>query len=320
MKIVFLGTGEIAIPSFRALLDSEHAVLALVTQPDKPVGRRSEPQPPAIKVIAQEAGIPVLQPEKVRTSESLATLAELGAEVMVVMAYGQILPQKLIEMPSRAIINLHASLLPKYRGASCIQGALQNGDAETGWTVMHVVKALDAGDIILADPMAIADQETAESLHDRLAEAAPSSLLHALDLFVSGADTRTPQDDEFMTYVPKLEREDGRLDWSAPAAELERTIRAFHTWPGTFTTFLDPKGKSKRLKIFPPVTLDPASGTPGSVLPFSAEEERDGLRIACGSGSLILNEVQAEGSRRMDASDFLNGFPVTRLGEPLVSD
>lgn len=317
MKNVFLGTGEIAIPSFRALLDSEHEVLALVTQPDKPVGRRSEPQPPAIKVIAQEAGIPVMQPEKVRSRESLAALAELKAEVMVVMAYGQILPQKLIEMPSRAIINLHASLLPKYRGASCIQGALQNGDPETGWTVMHVVKALDAGDVILKDRMVIEEQETAQSLHDRLAEAAPNSLLRALELFVSGEDTRTPQEDRLMTYAPKLEREDGRLDWAVSAEELERTVRAYHTWPGTFTTFLDPKGKSKRLKIFPPVVFDSASGTPGSVLPFSAEEERDGLRIACGNGSLVLSEVQAEGSRRMTASDFLNGFPVTQLGESL---
>lgn len=320
MKIIFLGTGEIAIPSFRALLHSEHEVLALVTQPDKPVGRRSEPQPPAIKVVAHEAGIPVMQPEKVRSRESLAALAELAPEVIVVMAYGQMLPQKLIEIPARAIINLHASLLPKYRGASCIQGALKNGDAETGWTVMHVVKALDAGDVILADPLVISEQETAQSLHDRLAEAAPRSLLRALELFVTGEDTRTPQEESLMTYVPKLEREDGRVDWTTGGDALERTIRAYHTWPGTFTTFLDPKGKSKRLKIFPPVVFDSAEGKPGEVLPFALEEERAGLRVACGSGSLILSEVQAEGSRRMTACDFLNGFPVTQLGGSVESD
>ena len=310
MRVLFLGTGEIAIPTFRALLDSAYDVVALVTQPDKPVGRRSEPQPPAIKVIALEAGIPVLQPEKVRAPEALAELAALKADVMVVMAYGQILPNKLIEMPTKAIINLHGSLLPKYRGASCIQAPIRNGDKESGWTVMHVVYALDAGDIIETQVLTIAPDETAESLHDRLAEAGPASLLPALEKLAAGTATRTPQDEEKTCYEPKLEREHGRIDWSLPAVELERLVRAYHTWPGTFTTFVDGKGKEKRMKVFPPVICSDAEGEPGEVI----RGEEGEVFVACGQGALRLGEIQPEGSKRMSVDDFLNGVAVNKLG------
>lgn len=313
MRIVFLGTGEIAIPTFRALVASEHEVVALITQPDKPVGRRSELKPPAIKVVAQEHGIPVMQPERVKSEEALAELSALEPELMVVMAYGQILPQELIEMPRKAIINLHASLLPKYRGASCIQAALANGDAETGWTVMHVVKALDAGDIIETQVLAISPEETGESLHDRLAEAGPASLISALALLEEGAAPRIPQEEEMMSYAPKVEREDGRIDWSRPAEELERLIRAYHTWPGTFTTFVDGKGKERRVKIFPQVTCSGQSGAPGEILSADVDGE-GGVLVACGEGSLALGEVQPEGSKRMPVADFLRGISVTSFG------
>ena len=305
-----MGTGEIAIPTFRALLDLPYEVVALVTQPDKPVGRRSEPQPPAIKVIAQEAGIPVLQPEKVRAPEALAELAELKADVMVVMAYGQILPKKLIEMPTKAIINLHASLLPKYRGASCIQAAIRNGDAETGWTVMHVVYALDAGDIIETQVLTIEADDTGESLHDRLAEAGPASLRSGLEKLAAGTATRTPQDEEKTCYEPKLEREHGRIDWSQPAVALERLVRAYHTWPGTFTTFVDGKGKEKRMKVFPPVICSDVAGSPGEVI----RGEEGEVFVACGEGALQLGEIQPEGSKRMSVGDFLNGVAVEKVG------
>ena len=310
MRIIFLGTGEIALPTFKALLESEHEVLALVTQPDKAVGRRSELQPPAIKVMAQAAGVPVLQPEKVKAPEALSELAALSPEVMVVMAYGQILPQALIDMPSKAIINLHASLLPKYRGASCIQAALLNADPETGWTVMHVVKALDAGDIIETQILTIESDETGESLHDRLTEAGPKSLSSALSRMERGEDGRTPQDESLMTYAPKLEREDGRLDWSRPAVELERLVRAYHTWPGTFSTFVDAKGKEKRLKIFPQVGIADCAGEPGDVV--IGEEGQ--LMVACGERALVLELVQPEGSKRMSAGDFVRGVSIARFG------
>lgn len=312
MRVVFLGTGEIAIPTFRALLASEHEVVALVTQPDKPVGRRSEPQPPAIKVAAQENGIAVLQPEKVKAQDALAELSALAPEVIVVMAYGQILPQELIDMPTKAIINLHASLLPKYRGASCIQSAIANGDEETGWTVMHVVKALDAGDIIEVQLLPISREETGESLHDRLAESGPASLTSALTQLEAGTATRLPQEEEKMTYAPKLEREHGRIDWSRPAEELERLIRAYHTWPGTFTTFVDGKGKERRLKVFPQVEVVARSGVPGEIL---VDEGRDGLLVACGANALALGGVQPEGSKRMSSAEFSRGVEVSSLGE-----
>ena len=310
MKVIFLGTGEISIPTFQALLESEYEVLALVTQPDKPVGRRSKPQPPGIKVLAEAAGVPVHQPEKVKAPEALEALAALKAEVMVVMAYGQILPQKLIDMPSTAIINLHASLLPKYRGASCIQAALLNGDSETGWTVMHVVKALDAGDIIETQLLPISSEETGESLHDRLAAAGPSSLLSALQNLEAGTASRTPQDESLMTYAAKMERGDGCLDWSSSAKELDKKIRAYHTWPGCFTTFQNTKGQTKRLKVFPQVVVREESGEPGSVLKL---EEEEFVMIACGEGSLQLGMVQPEGSKRMEIGEFLRGMPVEKL-------
>lgn len=310
MRIVFLGTGEIAIPTFRSLLASSHEVLALVTQPDKPVGRRSQPQPPVIKVIAAEAGLPVLQPQKVCSPEALAQLADLAPEIIVVMAYGQILPQKLIEIPGKAIINLHASLLPKYRGASCLQAVILNGDQATGWTVMHVVKALDAGDIIEQQILDLAPDETGETLHERLAQAGPTSLLSALNRLEQGIATQTPQDEGQMSYAPKLEREDGRLDWSRPAAELERKIRAYHSWPGTFTTFVDGKGKQKRLKVFPPTTCSEHHSTPGQLI------EQDGsLLVACGTGALRLELIQPEGSKPMSGEDFLRGVSITALGQ-----
>jgi methionyl-tRNA formyltransferase len=318
MKLVVLATGEIALPAFRALLDSEHEVLALVTQPDKAMGRRSALQPPAIKVIAEEVGIPVLQPKKVRASEALDELRTLAPEMMVVMAYGQILPQALIDIPKRAIINLHASLLPKYRGASCIQSALINGDEETGWTVMHVVKALDAGDIIAVEKMPIAEDETGGSLHDRLAEAAPAVLLESLASLEKGEDTRIPQDGDSSSYAPKLERNDGLLDWTQPAEKLERLIRALYPWPGTFTTFQDFKGRSKRLKIFPSVEVSEGSEEnklPGSCFRVVSEDGKEAMHVVCGRGALLISQLQPEGARRMEAAEFLRGVEVSRLGQ-----
>ena len=179
---------------------------------------------------------------------------------------------------------------------------------------MHVVKALDAGDVILSKPFKIAEDETASALHDRLAEAGPESLLEALELLASGADERVPQDESLMTYAPKLEREHGRIDWSQSAEQLERTIRAYHTWPGTFTTFQDGKGKEKRLKVYPPVTVIAQQGQPGQLLPITEDGPSEGIRVACGDCALVLHEVQAEGSRRMSAGDFLNGFSVENFG------
>lgn len=302
-----MGTGEIAESAFSALLGTGHEVLALVTQPDKPFGRHQEMRPPGVKTLALAASVPVLQPESVRKKEILTELRSLSPDVIVVMAYGQILPQALIDIPEKAIINLHASLLPKYRGASCIQAAIASGDEYTGWTVMHVVKALDAGEVILQKKLVIGDSETGGELHDRLALAAPECLLESLRLLEADEATREPQADELSSYAPKLGREDGEIDWSRSAVDLERLVRAYDPWPGTNAWLETGNGKKKRLKIFPPLEIGEGQGAPGELL---STDER-GFEIAMGAGSIFVREVQLEGSRRMTAAELVRGQTLT---------
>ncbi|MGB6219810.1 methionyl-tRNA formyltransferase [Haloferula sp.] len=301
-RIIFLGTGEIAIPSFRFLVEGGNGPLALVTQPDRPAGRRRELKPPPIKEVAVTAGIPVLQPESVKVGEALDAIEALKPDLIIVMAYGQILPRRLIEMAPLGCVNLHASLLPKYRGAACIQAAIDAGDKVTGVTLMHVVPKLDAGDVILAKETPIGDDDTAGSLHDRLAEVARDALEAGLPALLEGRAGRTNQSAiGEISHVSKLDRVDGRIDWSWPASRIERRLRAYDPWPGCFTTFDDGTG-SKRLKVFPArVVGDP--GTPGAV---TIEEGK--VRVACGEGSLQLGDVQADGSRRMPAIDWSRGW------------
>jgi methionyl-tRNA formyltransferase len=303
-RVIFFGSGEIAIPSFRRLIEKGPRPLALVTQPDKPAGRhRSTLTPPPIKRVAVEAGIPVLQPESVREEDSLVALRELSPDLIVVMAYGQILPKALIAIPRVACINLHASLLPKYRGASCIQSAIDDGDAETGVTVMHMVPKLDAGDIILAHRMPISGTDTGGGLHDRMADVAAEALAEALPLLLAGNAPRTPQDPGLATYAPKLERDQGRIDWAWDAGHLARRVRAYDPWPGTWTQFDDGSGP-KRLKIFSATAGEEGSGAPGSVT-ISPDGS---MTVACGSGHLALGEVQPDGSRRMPAAAWAQGL------------
>lgn len=299
MRLVFIATGEIALPAFRHLLEHGPLPLALVTQPDKPTGRHQTLTPPAIKVEALAAGIPVFQPEKI--GDIAPELAAMQPDILVVMAYGQILRDDILNLPGKAIINLHASLLPKYRGAACIQAAIDAGDAETGITVMHVVRKLDAGDVILFKAIPIAPDETGGSLHDRLAELAPVALAESLAELEDGTAERLPQDHAASSYVSKLDRDDGRLDWSQDAAALERRIRAYDPWPGTFTISTE-DGRPKRLKIYPPVTVLEQTLTPCEI---STADGR--FVIGCGTGALLLETVQPEGGRRMSAADYLRG-------------
>ena len=303
MRLIFIATGEIALPAFRHLLEHGPRPVALVTQPDKPTGRHQALTPPAIKVEAQAAGIPVFQPEKI--GDITAELAALEPEVLVVMAYGQILRKNILNLASKAIINLHASLLPKYRGAACIQAAIDAGDRETGVTAMHVVRELDAGDVILSKLIPVAADETGGSLHDRLAEIAPSVLAETLEKLAAGTAPRVPQDADASSYISKLERDDGRLDWSQDAATLERRIRAYDPWPGTFTLATE-DGRAKRLKVFPPVTVIDQDLSPGEISIADGQ-----LVVGCGSGALRLETVQPDGSRKMSAADYLRGRKPT---------
>ena len=305
MRLVFIATGDIALPSFRHLLEHGPKPLVLVTQPDKPVGRHQVFSPPAVKTMALEAGIPVLQPARI--GDAAGELAALHPDVLVVMAYGQILRNDILSLPNKAIINLHASLLPKYRGAACIQAAIDAGDTETGITSMHVVRELDAGDIIDAKAIPIAPDETGGSLHDRLAVLAAEVMAGTLAKIAAGTAPRTPQDETLASYVPKLGRDDGLIDWNAPAVSIERRIRAYDPWPGTYTVAIEGE-KETRLKIFPPSLVTGMELPAGSIA-----VEGDHLIIGCGQGALELQSVQPEGGRRMSAVEYLRGRKPTRF-------
>jgi len=290
MRVLFIGTGEIGVPVLRWLMEShEHELIGVVTQPDKPVGREQRIEAPAIKAAMGGQDVPILQPKRIR--DAVEEIRSLNPDVIVVMAYGQILPRSVLEIPRVACLNLHASLLPRHRGAAPVQAAIVAGDRETGISVMYMDDGLDTGDVLLQKRIEIAPGETGGSLHDRLAEIAPIALEEALTQL--GTASRIPQDSSAATYAPKLNREDGRIDWSEPATLIERKIRAFNPWPGAFTILRDETGHARKLKIFRAhIASEPAIGP----LSFPA---KDAL--------LALDEVQLEGKRRMSAAEFLRG-------------
>lgn len=299
MRIVFCGTGDIGLPSLRALADSPlHEVVGLITQPDRPAGRDLKPRPPAVKSEALARGIPVAQPERIR--KDFSALAVWVPDVMVVAAYGQILPRTVLDLPRLGCLNLHASLLPRHRGASPIQAAILAGDAETGMTVMYVDEGLDTGDMLLARRIPILPDENAGGLHDRLAGLGPSAILDALDLLQSGTAPRTPQDSSLATHASKLGKHDGRLDWLDPAEHLARRVRAMNPWPGASTRIGGLVVKIHRAEA------GGGNGDPGTVL----ATDSSGIAVAAGEGSLILREVQLEGRKRLSAADFLRGHPI----------
>jgi methionyl-tRNA formyltransferase len=304
MRIVFIGTGEIGVPTLRALAESEHEIVGIVTQPDKPVGRNQRIEPPPVKKAATEMKMSILQPAKIKDRPAIEELRALQPDVIAVMAYGQILPRDVLQIPRVACLNLHASLLPRWRGAAPIQLAIASGDRETGITVMFMNEGLDTGDVLLQRKIDILPAETGGSLHDRLAELAPAALLDALKRFPDAP--RAPQDNALATLAPKLKREDGRIDWNESAEAIERKIRAFNPWPGAFTKIEPPSPGSdapsnRKLKIFSATMVD-LGGKPGEVLARDKE-----FVIAAGDGALSLKEVQLEGKRRMSGAEFLRG-------------
>ena len=316
MRILFIGTGDIGVPALASLLGSgAHKVIGVVTQPDKPAGRKQKLLASPVKLLAQQYGVSVFQPARIRAAEACAQIKSMRPEVIVVMAYGQILPREILDAPSRAILNLHASLLPRHRGAAPIQAAIDSGDSESGITVMYVDEGLDTGDIFLKKSIPIRRRETGGSLHNRLAQLAPAALAEALALLEKGDAPRTPQDSSLATYAPKLEREDGLIDWRIPHSGIDRKIRAMNPWPAAWTLLRGPDGVPKKLKIFSAIQCRKTSGSPGEVLDAGTR----GILVAAGEGAMLLREVQLEGKRRMPARDFLLGNPVpagTILGEP----
>ncbi len=297
MRVVFWGTPEFAAPALRALVGEGFDVVGVVTRPDKPQGRSREITPPPIKRIAIEEEIPVFQPKNARDSQLYDTLEKLKPDISVVVAYGNLLPQKIIDLPKRGTLNIHASLLPALRGAAPIQAAIRQGFTETGVTVMRVVPALDAGPIILQAEAPIFEDETYGELQVRLAELGALSLVEALSLVLLGKAKEIPQNDSRATYVPKVTRESSRIDWKNSAIEISRLIRASDPKPGAFTRH--PRGD---VKMFGPKVMDGIKGKPGEVLNITGE-----LIIACGLDALRISEVQPAGRSRMSAHAWARG-------------
>ena len=308
MKVVFLGTGDIGLPSLSAIKDSvEHELLAVYTQPDRPFGRKGDLKVSEIKLFAESCSIPIHQPEKIQESEAVESLVNYAPDIIVVIAYGQILPKSVLDIPKIACINLHASLLPHHRGAAPIQSSILAGDDRTGITVMYIGEGLDDGDILFSIPLDIMPDDTGGALHERLAQLGPEALIHSLELLSSGSAPREEQEHELATYVTKLKRSDGKINWSRSANHIDRHVRAYDPWPGTFTFFPD----HTNIKIFPPIEIIEYEGSdPGQIIDLDSK----GILVACGQGALRISEIQPSGKRRMLVPAYVAGKEL-RVGD-----
>lgn len=314
LRTVYFGTADLAVPSLLALHASADAnVVAVVTQPDRPKGRELKTAPPPVKTAALEKNLPVLQPERARNPEFIRQLADLQPELIVVAAYGQILPPAILELPRFGCLNVHASLLPKLRGAAPIQWSILNDDAETGVTIMKMDAGLDTGDILAQSAIPIESADNAQSLHDKLASLGAALLVKTIPGYISGKITPRKQPDEGATYARKITKEDGRLDWTQPARDVWNRVRAFTPWPGAWTV-LPAEPRPVLLKIWEADVAGPVSAPAGEVV----AADKAGIQVACGDRALRITKLQREGGRRLTAADFLAGHkiqPGQRLGE-----
>ncbi len=306
LRVVFFGTAQLACPPLRALAQHpDYQLAAIVTQPDRPRGRHLHPQPSPVKAAASPLGLPIWQPQRARNAEFLRQLAALEPHLVVVVAYGQLLPASLLQIPTLGCLNVHASLLPQYRGAAPIQWAILNGDAETGVTIMKIDEGLDTGDILTQRITPIHHHDTAETLHDRLATLGAQLLLETLPDYVHGQIQPRPQPAEGSSYARKITKEDGQIDWHRPAQELHRRIRAFTPWPGAFTWLHHPP-RPVLVKIWHAQPEPGTHPTPGSIL----DSTPNGITVACGQGTLRILNLQREGGRRLEAREFVLGHPL----------
>jgi len=304
MRIIFIGTGEIGLPTLQALARSpDHSVLAVVTQPDKPVGRQLKLSPSPAKQEAFRLHLQIFQPDKIRAAASVAQLRYLQPDLIVVAAYGQILPKEVLNLPRYGCLNIHTSLLPKYRGASPIHSAIAAGEKQSGVTIMWMDEGLDTGDILLQQAVTLRRHETAQTLHDRLAKIGAELLLKALPLVETGQAPRLRQDKNKATVTKKLTKEDGHIDWDRPQRQIDAHIRAMTPWPSAYA-WIPQESDHKMLKIFTTIISRAARGRPGEVL----RVDRHGILVAAKVGGLLLREVQLEGKKRMHAAEFARGF------------
>jgi methionyl-tRNA formyltransferase len=305
-KIVFMGTPDFAVPTLKALIRF-HDVIGVVTQPDRPSGRKGKITPPPVKVAAEEAGIPVFQPEKIRKPEAIEQLKQWEADVYVVAAFGQILPQEVLDIPPFGSINIHASLLPRWRGAAPIQAAIRAGDVTTGVTIMKMDAGLDTGPMLSLAQIIVERDETGQTLHDKLAELGPDLLINTLPVYLSGGIEPRPQSENGVTIAPRIEKEEGRINWGERALRIDRLVRAFTPWPGTFTTW-----NGKQLKIHSG-TAEPGKSEPGVVIEVNGQ-----VAIGTKGGLYYPTKVQLAGKKAVDIADFVRGhgdFVGSVLGE-----
>lgn len=302
LNIIFAGTPDFAAQHLQALLDSEHNVIAVYTQPDKPAGRGKKLQASPVKQLAESHNIPVFQPKSLRNAEAQAELQALNADVMVVVAYGLILPEAVLNAPKYGCLNVHGSLLPRWRGAAPIQRSIWAGDAETGVTIMQMDIGLDMGDMLHKVVTSIEPTETSASLYDKLAKLAPPALIEVLNGLATGAFKPEKQQDDLANYAEKLSKEEAKLDWNLTACQLERNIRAFNPWPVSFLT-LNVNGAEQSVKVYQANVLPHQNKAAGTVL----QADKNGIQIATADGVLNITQLQPQGKKPMSAQDFLNG-------------
>lgn len=311
LKIIFFGSPQFAIPALKALIEGEDKIVGVVTQPDRPKGRGRVVSSTPVKVFAIENGLEVFQPLKAKDVSFIEKIAQIDPDLLVVVAYGQILPQSLLDIPGFGAINVHASLLPKYRGAAPIQWAIICGEHQTGITTIKMEAGLDTGDILMQSKVAIREDDTAKSLHDRLAEEGAKVLMETISRLKEGSLKPIPQNHSKSTYAPILKREHGIIDWSNEARIICNWIRGLDPWPGCFTTW-----GGKTIKVFGCTAIeDEGTHSPGEIVEITPH----GLKVATGKGYVLLRELQLEGSRRMAVSEFILGHDIT-VGEILGSD
>lgn len=303
MKIVFMGTSTFSVPSLQKIIETQHEVLGVITQPDRPKGRGQKLIPSPVKEIAQQYNLPLYQPERIRDEEAIDYIRNWDPDLMVVVSYGQIIPVELLEYPRLGCINVHASLLPRYRGAAPIQRAIMAGERLSGITTMAMDKGLDTGDIILQLPVEIPDEMDHGAYEEVLANAGADLLIETLAVIRSGSFPRRKQDSSKATYAHMLKREEERIDWQQPALNIHNQIRAFSPKPAAYTSY-----NNKRFKIFSTHLVDcNAGGAAGQIMEVTSQ----GLKVQCALGMLDIRELQLEGKKRMPCSEFLKGFKLT---------
>lgn len=301
MKIIFMGTPDFAVNSLEAINDAGHEITLVVTQPDKPKGRSGALQMSDVKQCALKLGIPVFQPEKIKDPAAFAKLKEYECELIVVAAFGQIIPEEILKFPKYGCINVHASLLPRLRGASPIQTAILEGDAETGVTIQQMGVGLDTGDILSQSRIPIDKDDTGGSLFDKLADLGAELVVKTIEDIGEGRIRPCPQDEDKASYAKKIDKSMGRIDWNMDACEIERLIRALDPWPSAFSSL-----EGRMVKIWKAQTVPGTDAAPGRV----TDVRKDGISVACGSGLLIIKEIQLEGKKRMPVHDFLLGYDL----------